>query len=70
MFHVECIVTFKASFNFQNISFSNHLCCIKVQGPNGELLALYFIQKCFKFILSSVNTGKVIGNRQPIKFLN
>lgn len=43
MFHVECNMTFKADFNFQNVSFSTHLHCIKVQGPNGELLALHFI---------------------------
>lgn len=63
MFHVECNMTFKTCFNFQNISFSICLHCIKVQGPNGELLTLHFIQKCFKLILNSIHTGKVIGNR-------
>lgn len=70
MFHVDCSMTFKVGFHFRNISFANHLHYIKVQGNNGELLGLHFIQKCSKFILNSHPYWKVIGNRQPVKFLN
>lgn len=49
---IDCSLTFKSGFDFVSMSFSNHPRYIKIWSNTGEFLGLYFIQKCFKFILN------------------